>query len=658
MHEEVAAYRKAAERCGVTVAVERSRSGDGAHAWIFFSEPVPAAIARRLGTILLAKSSAMRPEMPMSAYDRLFPNQDTLPAGGFGNLIALPLQKTPRANGNTVFLDTTLHPHADQWAYLSGLPRLSRLGLDGILALIGPTIPAPTGATESADPTASDTPDEPFALKADEAALELSHGYIHPVLFTGEVSIRLDSSVHIPRTLPVQLLDSLRRLATLPNPVFYEKQRMRFPTYDTPRVLFAGEWRADRLLLPRALLMSAIALIEKAGGTVAIQDARETPERIAWKFAGELRPAQATAVRELVRHENGILCAPPGAGKTVMGCALVARVKLPTLVLVHRAVLHDQWRASAMKFLGLKRKEIGVIRGKGGRSTGRFDIAMLPSLSAMENPASALSGYGLVLVDECHHVPAVTFEAVLKIYAGPRIYGLTATLGRKDRLEKLSFMQCGPVRHTMPPEIAGTPRTVFIRDTAIRLPPGVGNPAIYELWDALVADTRRRDLISNDILAVLAQGRSPLILADRNAYLDALESPLGELSPTTPRFRLAGATGKKARAALLAEIEKHHTTGTPFALFATASLVGEGFDLPRLDTLFFAMPLSFKNRLVQYAGRIHRVHEDKREVRVYDYLDANHAITRSMFRKRIGGYRQMGYTIRLDGGAPEPGLFT
>ncbi len=656
--EEVAAYRDTGERCGVTVAVERSRSGDGAHAWIFFAEPVPAATARRLGTLLLAKTSAMRPTLPMSAYDRLFPNQDTMPAGGFGNLIALPLAKTPRSQGNTVFLDTALNPHADQWAHLAGLPRLSRAGLEQILGLISPLPPLNTAGPESPEAAFSDEPVEPFALKSDEAALDLSHGVIHPGLFTGEVTVRLDAAVNIPRTLPTALLGALRRLATLPNPVFYEKQRMRFPTYDTPRMLFAGEWRADRLVLPRALLASALALIEKAGGAVAVQDAREAPERIAWKFTGELRPAQAVAVRELARHECGVLCAPPGAGKTVMGCALAARAKLPVLVLVHRAVLVDQWRAAAMKFLGLKRKEVGVIRRKSGRRTGCFDIAMLPSLAAMENAASAFTGYGMVIVDECHHVPAVSFEAVLKAYSGPRIYGLTATPARKDRLEKLMFMQCGPVRYTMPPEVSELPRTVFLRDTTITLPLGApANPAIHETWDALVADPRRRDRIVDDIIVVLAEGRSPLVLADRTAYLDTMEARLAERSPGTPRLRLAGAMGKKARAAVLSEIESHYAAGTPFALFATSSLVGEGFDLPRLDTLFLTMPLSFKGRLIQYAGRLHRAHEDKSEVRVYDYLDANLALTRSMFRKRLTGYRQMGYAVRTDGDTREPELF-
>lgn len=376
--DDVLAYREAAERVGLTVAIERSRSGNGAHAWIFFAEPVLAAVARRLGAILVAKASALRPTLRLGAYDRLFPNQDTLPVGGFGNLIALPLAKVSRQSGNTLFVDSRMEALPDQWSYLAGLPRLSRESLEKTLARIAPVAPllppAPIG-------TAFDYNCD-FALQNDAMVLDLSQPRIRSGMISGQVTVRLDAQIHVPRSLPTPVLAALRRLATFPNPVFHEKLRLRFPTFDTPRFLFAGEWHADRLVLPRGVLDQSLSLLETAGATVVVQDARETGTRVAWKFRGELREGQEAAVRKMLSEDCGVLCAPPGAGKTVMGCALIARARTSALVLVHRAVLVDQWRETAMKFLGLIRKEIGLWRGRSPRLTRRFDIAMLPSLTA------------------------------------------------------------------------------------------------------------------------------------------------------------------------------------------------------------------------------------------------------------------------------------
>jgi hypothetical protein len=278
--DDVLAYREAAERVGVTVAIERSRSGNGAHAWIFFAEPVRAATARRLGTILVAKASALRPTLGLGAYDRLFPNQDTLPAGGFGNLIALPLAKVPRQQRNTLFVDAQMEAFEDQWSYLAGIPRLSREGLESILARIAPLTPiSPSGFAL----------DQDFALETDAAVLDLSRPRISSRMLSGEVTVRLDAQIHVPRSLPTPVLAGLRRLATFPNPIFHEKLRLRFPTFDTPRFLFAGEWHPDRLVLPRGVLDPCLSLLETAGASVVLQDTRQTGSRVAWKFQGELR---------------------------------------------------------------------------------------------------------------------------------------------------------------------------------------------------------------------------------------------------------------------------------------------------------------------------------------------------------------------------------
>ncbi len=639
--DDVRAYRAAAKKVGVAVAIERSRSGNGAHAWIFFSEPVPAVLARRLGTVLVAKASSLRPTLSLGAYDRLFPNQDTLPPGGFGNLIALPLAKGPRQLGNTLFLDAQMQPFEDQWNFLAGLTRLTRGDLDRILERIAP-MPSLMA------PIQSGSASEDFALQNDTAVLDLSHPRIRSGMLTGEVTVRLDAQIHVPRALPTPVLAGLRRLATFPNPVFHEKLRLRFPTFDTPRFLFAGEWHPDRLVLPRGVLDQCLALLESAGGSVALQDIRQTGTRINWKFQGELRQEQETAIREMLKEDSGVLCAPPGAGKTVMGCALIARARTSALILVHRTVLLDQWRDTAMRFLGLKRKEVGLWRSQSPRLTRRLDIGMLPSLARAENLESALSGYGLVIVDECHHVPATSFEVVLKSCPSRRIYGLTATPKRKDRLEKLLFAQCGPIRHTLVGSSTGESKTVKVRHTTVAMPSDAGpRPPIHVFWEALIQDEGRIEVVVSDLADCVTAGRSPLVLADRKAYLDRLESVFAARVTGISCFRFDGQLGKKARSEMLRLIEECYDTGKTFVLFATSSLIGEGFDLPRLDTLVLSMPLSFKGRLVQYAGRLNRTHESKSDVLIFDYLDENHALTNAMFRRRLAGYKELGYQIEM-----------
>jgi superfamily II DNA or RNA helicase len=643
--DNISAYREAGSTAGVPIALERSRSGRGGHAWIFFSEPVPASLARKLGVILLAKASALKPTMGLDAFDRFFPNQDAVSVGGFGNLIALPLAKLPRQDGNTLFLDEEFRPIPDQWEYLASVRRLSGPQLQDLVGKMAPLAPL-------ADQSSSESPD--LVLQSDEATLDLTRPVVHAGMLSGELTVRLDSKIHVPRTVPIPVLAALKRLASFANPVFHEKLRLRFPTFDIPRFLFVGEWHVDRLILPRGVLDACLGILERAGATVSVQDQREEGTRCAWKFHGELRPEQRTAVGEMAGHDFGVLCAPPGAGKTVMGCALIARHRTSTLVLVHRSLLLDQWRESAMRFLGLKKKDIGIWKGSKPRITRRLDIAMLPSLSRTQDYASALSGYGLVVVDECHHVPAASFELLLKACPARRIVGLTATPQRKDRLEKLLYLQSGPIRHSLSSSGRDeSNRVVVVRRSSIAFAPGTPpQPPIHEVWDALVADEGRLQMIVADISACAEEGRAPLVLADRKSYLDKIEAALTAhiVAGSVPRYRLESGVGKKARANIRQRIDEHYEKHTPFVLLATASLIGEGFDLPQLDTLILAMPLSFKGRLIQYAGRLHRDHEGKAPARIYDYLDENSPLTRAMFRRRATGYKQMGYQMDLDAG--------
>lgn len=538
-----------------------------------------------------------------------------------------------------MFLDDELNPIPDQWAFLAGLKRHSREDLDKIVGKIAPMASLPPNT----DPQA-------FALEMDECALDLSRPVIKNGMLPGDITLRLDSRLHVPRSIPASVLAAIKRLATFANPLFHEKLRLRFSTHDTPRFIFAGEWHPDRLVVPRGASEAAIDLLESAGAVIQVQDARREGNRARWKFLGELRPEQEAAVRDLMKHDYSVLCAPPGAGKTVVGCALAARHKTATLVLVHRAILLDQWRKEAGRFLGLeKRKDIGIWRGSTRRLTRQFDIAMLPSLTRVEDYPALFEGYGLVIVDECHHVPAATFEALLKACPCRRIVGLTATPKRKDGLEKLLYLQCGPIRHTMRTAQGSTERVVFVRRSSFSIPDGEGeNAPIHAVWEALCGDLGRTKQIAADILAATAEGRYPLVLSDRKAHLDRIAAELVAGANAPAVFLLESGMGKRQRQTLREAIDRKIATGKRFVLLSTAALIGEGYDLPRLDTLFLAMPLSFKGRLIQYAGRLHREHVEKEVVQIYDYVDHGKRLTAAMFRRRRAAYQQMGYRVVTD----------
>lgn len=631
------AYKSAASEIGVDVAVERSRSGRGAHAWIFFSEPVPAAQARRLGTVILSKVANRNPLMRLESYDRFFPNQDTLPSGGFGNLIALPLQRKVRQNGNSLFVDEKLQAFDDQWGYLASVRRLSRLELREILVKAMPP-PSLTLNDEA------------------EAELTVAEQALDPVDLNSTV-LKFDGTVDIEQTnvlkvnvneMPARLVKELRRTATFANPKFFELRRMRFSTWGTPRFIFCGEVHPPHeLILPRGVLDKASEVVTKFGGKVVIRDQRPRFKKINIEFKGSLRPQQEQAVADLSKKDFGVLVAPPGAGKTVMGCALIAKRKVPTLILVHRAPLLEQWVERVSEFLGIEPKSIGKITGAKKKQSGVVDIAMLQSLSRMEDLTEFLAPYGLVIVDECHHIPASSFEAVLKQASARYIVGLTATPYRKDGHQRILHMQAGPIRHEMKlAEEQPLAKRLLVRETAFRMPEKYSERApIHEVWEELTKDEGRIGLIADDIRACLETNRVPVVISERKAHLESLRAALVGRAPDVDAFLLVGESGAKERREIISALKRAIEENRKACLFTTGSLIGEGFDLPRLDTLFLAMPVSFKGKVVQYAGRLHRSHDDKGDVRIYDYLDSSSALAKSMFRKRMIAYRSMGYLL-------------
>jgi superfamily II DNA or RNA helicase len=633
--EDVIAMVEACREFEVVPAVERSRSGEGAHVWFFFAAPVAAALARRFGLMLLTRAMARSPTLGMSSYDRLFPSQDTLPRGGFGNLIALPLQREARQRGNTVFLDERLEPYDDQWTYLDSLPRLTADRLESLV------LQGDGGTWElgvRGERRGSNAPWRPAQSLADQLAAEPLPQAVSATL-SGRLYVRRDG-------LPAPLVDAIRRLATFSNPQFLERQRLRLSTARVPRVIACFEQVGDFLALPRGCREPLADLLAGVEVRLELSDERSDGGELDATFDGELTLAQEAAAGDMLGHELGVLCAPPGAGKTVIAARLIAARERATLVLVHRQPLLEQWLERLIEFLDLDREAVGVIGAGKSKPTGRVDVAMVQSLARRERLEEALAGYGHVVIDECHHVPAVTTERVLRAAASRYLLGLTATPKRRDGHHPIIAMQCGPVRHEI--KEAGAHRgqslelRVVRRDTPFDPSSLPTDPSIHEIYGAIAADERRTALIVRDTLELVAKGHSPIVLTERREHLERLAANLADRIPTP--IVLHGDMRPAARRKALAELAEA-ASDAPRVVLATGRYIGEGFDNPRLDTLVLAMPIAWKGTVVQYAGRLHRAHPGKCETLVYDYVDNEVPVLRRMFAKRLSAYRSLGYEL-------------
>lgn len=649
---DASAYLAACRERDLPAALERSRSGNGGHVWIFFAEPVAAARARRLGESLLTRAMELRPELGLDSYDRLFPNQDTLPRGGFGNLIALPLQRGPARRGNSLFVDpATLAPFPDQWVFLAGRERLASRQLEMVVKAAeraGAVLAVGGGLAEA------DEGDDPWALPPSGKAVAKRVAGPFPT----SVRVVLGNLVYVDKTgLPAAMLKRIWCLAAFPNPEFHRRQALRFSTRGTPRVAHCAEEFDRQIGLPRGLLDDLRELLRAHGIAVELVDERNPGRPLATAFRGELTPPQRQAVAAVLAGDCGVLCAPTAFGKTVIGTWLIAARRVNTLILVHRQVLVDQWRAHLATFLDLPPRAIGQIGAGRKRPTGQIDIALFQSLSRQGAVADLVAEYGQVIVDECHHVPAKAFEPVLRAARARFVLGLTATPIRRDGQQPVIAMQCGPVRFRVDAkaEAAARPfeQLVVPRPTAFQLPAGSESSGIQGIYAALAADETRNALICADVLDLLAEGRTPLLLTERIDHLELLEARLGAVVPNLVVLRGGtGARGRLAVSAALAGIPADQ----PCVLLATGRYIGEGFDATRPDTLLLTLPVSWRGTVWQYAGRVSRPRPGKHEVRVYDYADLGVPVLASMHRKRLKAYRAVGYSLRPPPvPAPRPG---
>ncbi len=618
------AFLKICKDFGLPAYLERSRSGNGGHVWTFFSAPVPATSARQLGLRLLQQAMVIRAEFDLASYDRFFPSQDFLPRAGFGNLIALPLQKKCRALGNTEFLDlgeSELRPWPDQWSFLSQISRLAPSQVEALLEKIPPV---------SVGPGNSGT-----------VSMATRQRYPAPK----QIHCALGATLSVEKSgIPPWLLAQMKQIALLHNPQFYEREKLRLSTWRIPRFIRCYEEDASHIHLPRGTMDELKEIAAEAGTEFSLADQRPVPEKLSLKFLGSLTHEQIKAVRAVLSDNMGVLVAPPGAGKTVMGCYAVAARNMPTLILAHRKPILDQWRTQLGELLGLSPRLIGQVGGGRNRQTGVIDLGMMQSLKRVDDLKVFFSKYGFIIVDECHHLPALTFEASVKRAPVRYILGLTATPYRRDGLQDIITLQCGSIRHTMAPIENGFSRTLLVRETLFTVSEDEG-PPIQEIFRGLVRDADRNDMIRTDVCQALSEGRRCLILSHWKEHCEQLATGLREHGKTP--LVLSGALGKKTRSAMLKSLE-NTPSDRELLIIATGQYLGEGFDCPQVDTLFLAFPLSFKGKLIQYVGRTLRNYEDKNSVRVYDYVDTRVPILRKMYAKREKTYRSLRFTSEND----------
>ncbi len=630
--EDAQAFAKSCRALGVPAALEISRSTNGAHAWIFFSHKVDARDARRLGTALISHTCARTRQLQLESYDRLFPNQDSMPKGGFGNLIALPLQKHARDKGGSVFVNDELQAYADQWAFLASVRRMP-------VADIKAVILQATGNAHPLDVNFIEEEDNGTPWKRPEAATSKKLAGNMPK----QLRITLANQLYFEKEgMPQVLANRLIRLAAFQNPEFYKAQSMRFPVWDKPRVIGCAENYPRHIALPRGCLDAVLELLSVNGIAPILVDERYPGEPVEANFEGLLRIDQEAAVSAMLHHEVGVLCAPTAFGKTVTAAALIARRGINTLILVHRTELLKQWQERLKAFLGVSKEQLGTIGGGKSRATGKIDIAVMQSLSRKGEVNPVIENYGQIIVDECHHIGAISFDALLKRAKAKYVLGLTATPIRRDGQHPIIFMQCGPVRYkaerpaTAPHHLEVHPRNRFQR---IDLP---ADAAIQDVFRYLATDAERTAQIAREVMENFRLGRKILVLTERTDHLDALQAAL---LPEIPNlFLLHGRMSRKQRSAITADLDSL-PPDAPRVLLATGKLVGEGFDHPALDTLVLAMPVSWKGTLQQYAGRLHREHSTKTDVRIFDFVDTNHPALNRMWEKRLRGYRAMGYSV-------------
>ena len=650
--KDISVLREVCLEFNIPVAVERSRSGKGAHVWFFFKSPIAATLARKFGSALLTYSMSKRHEITFKSYDRFFPNQDTMPKGGLGNLIALPLQRAARNINNSVFIDEKFESYSDQWAFLTNIQKFSED--DFVLLTSKLCYGSELGVLKS-------------GAEEDEKPWETSKIKLLNNDFPTDIEIVKANMLFIPKTgISQKALNHLKRLAAFQNPQFYKAQAMRMSIKKIPRIISCSDETAKYLCLPRGCEADLKMVFNELNIDVHFMDKTNHGKSIDIEFNGSLRDEQPLALDQLLRYDNGILCGTTAFGKTIVAIKLIAERSINTLILVDKVSLVSQWEKRLTEFLTINenlpemdeeikrgRKKVRSIIGQLGAGkdnlSGIIDIAVMQSLYRMGEVKECVQNYGMIIVDECHHVSAVSFEKILKNTNAKYVYGLTATPTRKDGHHPIIFMQCGLIRYRDDPKKQAERRPfehyVIPRFTSFRVPLDKVEQdiTIQELYSEILTNDSRNQLIVDDVVKSYQNGRNCLVLTGRIAHVEWLSKNLSERIPEV--ISLTGGMGIKETKEIMQRIVDT-PNDKPLTLVATGKYIGEGFDEPRLDTLFLVMPISWKGILQQYAGRLHRLCENKHEVQIYDYVDLRVKMLEKMYHKRLSGYASIGYKAK------------
>ena len=658
---EVNTLRGICAQNGIPCLVERSRSGNGAHLWLFFAEAVPVKEARAFGFALLAQGAKSLDLPSFRYYDRMIPNQDRLTGKGLGNLVALPLQGRALKRGNSAFVDENWDACPDQWAVLGSTGRVDRETLREKTA--------EWKTDETIVPSDVEEQEENgHGRKRHGRASLLRSAAIDPEDADGPVSIVRADRLYIgKKNLQPALRNALRGLATYWNPQYFENQARGFSNYKTPMIVYCGEEIGEDIALPRGCLEEVETLLDEAGIPYTEKDERNGGRPIRASFKGTLYANQQDAVDALLAWDNGILAAATGFGKTVVGAYLIAAKKVNTLILVHNTEILEHWIRDLNQFLvideplptyqtksGRTRTRASLVGEKQGTRntlTGIVDVAMVSSLGKPGNISPVVCQYGMVIMDECHHGAAPTMDAVLREINAKYVYGMTATPKRDDGQEKRAIMQFGDVRwqYMAKEHVSELKFDHFVlpRFTSL-VTADPENTTLQEAEKRMTESDARNAMIVQDAKNCAAGGRTPLVVTRRRDHAFHLAALLKGAADHV--FVLTGAAKRADRDAMREEMLSVPDTES-LILIATGQYIGEGFNFPRLDTLLLVMPISFAGNVEQVAGRLDRTYRDKTSVWIYDYVDAHLRIPEVMYNRRLRTYRKMGYQIF---GGPDP----
>ena len=648
--EEINALRRICKNLDVDAVVERSRSGRGAHLWIFFKEMIPARLARKFGFALLEKGAESVNLKSFKYYDRMIPTQDALPEGGLGNVIALPLQGMALKSGNSAFVDENWNAYEDQLKVLAGTRRLTRQEIEDYLSLW-----YSTGFTSEDNGT-----DAPWDKNS-----EIEAGSVK-----GVVRIVLADRIYIDSSgMSNKTKRQLRRMATFSNKQYFQNQAMDMPNYDESRFIYLGSDEGKYIVLPRGLREDIQKKFDNAGIRYKIEDKRTQGRELNISFKGELRESQIPAAETMLENETGILHAATAFGKTVVCCDMIARRGISTLILVDRADLMNQWIKRLDEFLDIdeelpeyqtktgrtrKRKSlIGNLQGAHDTLTGIVDVAMIRSLKKKDGFHPMLKEYAQVYFDECHHAASESAIEVLQEINAKYVYGVTATPKRGDGKEKINEFLLGPIRYRFTAkdraEEQNIDHLVYPRFTRTVKPHHLSKtPYGNDAYELIRNNDVRDEQIIRDVADCVQAGRTPVVLTK---YVDHANKLSERLKKYADRLiLLTGANGTKVRRAQVKELNEVDDSDS-LILVGTGSLLGEGFDFPRLDTLFMATPVSGENVVEQYVGRLNRDYDGKENVIVYDYVDSHIPKFDKMYAARLKAYKKIGYElcVNMDG---------